>query len=114
MSLAEKHCVPCMDSAEEPLDSQSAQRLLAAMSGWHLSEDSKSISREWSFKNFKYALDFVNEVSVIAEAENHHPDISFGWGYVRISFTTHSINGLHENDFVMAAKINLLGQRETL
>ena len=109
MTLAEQHCVPCEDEGESPLSKESSYELLAAMSGWRLSEDGKQISREWQFKNFKHALDFVNQAAVVAEAENHHPDISFGWGYVRICLTTHAIGGLHQNDFVMAAKINALG-----
>jgi len=86
-------------------------KLLADMSGWRVSEDGRHLTREWSFKNFARALDFVNQVSVIAEAENHHPDISFGWGYAKITLMTHDVGGLTENDFVLAAKFNALGHR---
>lgn len=108
MSLAEQHCVPCGGEAEA-LNMTAAQKLLADMSGWKLSDDGKQISREWNFKNFIKALDFVNQVGVIAEAENHHPDIALGWGYVKITLMTHDLGGLHQNDFVVAAKINALG-----
>ena len=58
------------------------------------------------FKNFLESLDFVNKVGKIAENEGHHPDFSFGWGYVKINISTHAIEGLSENDFILAAKID--------
>ena len=74
--------------------------------GWELSADAKKISRKYKFKNFKEALVFVNKIGDIAEAEGHHPDLSFGWGKVTIELMTHAIGGLSENDFILAAKIN--------
>ena len=58
------------------------------------------------FKNFRQALGFVDRIGALAEDEGHHPNITFGWGYATISLHTHKIKGLHENDFIMAAKIN--------
>ncbi|MGB4076518.1 MAG: 4a-hydroxytetrahydrobiopterin dehydratase, partial [Minisyncoccia bacterium] len=78
--------------------------------GWELSEDATKLTRRFPFKDFKTALAFVNAVGKIAEEEWHHPDISFGWGTVELTLTTHSIHGLAENDFIMAAKVNELGR----
>ena len=64
------------------------------------------LSKKFEFKNFLKSQDFVNEVGKISEAEGHHPDISFGWGYAVIKVTTHAIKGLSENDFILAAKID--------
>ena len=64
------------------------------------------LEKNFKFKNFLSSQEFVNEVGKISELENHHPDISFGWGYAKISITTHAIEGLSENDFILAAKID--------
>ncbi|HSR55031.1 MAG TPA: 4a-hydroxytetrahydrobiopterin dehydratase, partial [Alphaproteobacteria bacterium] len=83
-----------------------AQSFLAQTPGWSLAQEGKRLERRFDFKNFKAALEFVNRVGEAAEQEGHHPDICFGWGYADIVFYTHKIGGLHENDFVMAAKVN--------
>lgn len=70
--------------------------------------DGIKIRKEFKFKNFKEALDFVNKVGELAEQENHHPDISLAWGKVVIELSTHAVNGLSENDFILAAKIEFL------
>jgi len=75
---------------------------------WQLVDDGRKIYREFLFNNFLSALAFVNKVGEIAELEQHHPDIEFGWGYARIYIQTHKINGLHENDFILAGKIDLI------
>ncbi|HEX2767821.1 MAG TPA: 4a-hydroxytetrahydrobiopterin dehydratase, partial [Geobacteraceae bacterium] len=62
------------------------------------------------FRNFAEAIGFARQVGEIAEAEGHHPDLSVGWGYCAVRFRTHSIRGLHANDFIMAAKVNRLLQ----
>ena len=64
------------------------------------------MEKKFIFKNFLESLDFVNKVGKIAENEGHHPDFSFGWGYVKINISTHAIEGLSENDFILAAKID--------
>ena len=77
--------------------------------GWDVSKNEKKIyflEKKFTFKNFINSLDFINNVGKISEAEDHHPDISFGWGYAKIIITTHAINGLSENDFILAAKID--------
>lgn len=105
MSLSEKSCVPCRGGVA-PLDLEQAQTLLAQAPGWSLTHDGTRLERRFTFKNFAAALEFVNQVGAIAEQQGHHPDICFGWGYATVEFYTHKIGGLHENDFVMAAKVN--------
>lgn len=107
-NLAGKSCVACRGGVP-PLGRGEAERLRAETPEWKLSEDPSKIERGFKFKNFKEALSFVNKVGEIAEAEGHHPDISFGWGYASIVLQTHKIKGLHENDFILAAKIDRLG-----
>ena len=73
---------------------------------WELRDDGHRIERTFRFRNFQEALGFVRNVGDLAEAERHHPDISFGWGYATIWLRTKKIKGLHENDFIMASKID--------
>jgi 4a-hydroxytetrahydrobiopterin dehydratase len=91
-----------------PLDEKEARKMLTEVPGWNLSADATTIYRDYTFSNFKKALKFVNQVGEVAEAEQHHPDLKLGWGYVHISLQTHAIKGLHENDFILAAKINAI------
>lgn len=105
--LAQKRCIPC-EGGVPPLTRAQAEDLMKEVPGWELSEDAKKITREFPFKDFAKALAFVNEVGKLAEEDWHHPDIKLSWGRVKITFTTHSIHGLAENDFIMAAKVNLL------
>jgi 4a-hydroxytetrahydrobiopterin dehydratase len=107
MNLAEKSCVPCQGGIP-PLDLEEAERLLAQIPGWSLTYDGTRLERRFTFQGFSAALAFVNRVGDIAEREGHHPDIGFGWGYATVVYYTHKIGGLHENDFVMAAKTNEL------
>ena len=90
------------------MGAEEAGRLISQVSGWTLEEDLKGIRREFRFRNFAEAMRFAQQVGEIAETEGHHPDLSVGWGYCTVRFQTHSIRGLHENDFIMAAKVNLL------
>lgn len=105
MSLTGKKCVPC-EGGVKPLSAEEIKQLLAKVSGWEVSEGNTKISKRYAYSNFKKSLAFVNKVGEIAETEKHHPDITFGWGYAVIELQTHAINGLHENDFIVAAKIN--------
>ena len=107
MPLTAKTCTPCRGGIP-PLPRADAEQLLAETPGWSLAPDATSIERTFKFPDFAAALALVDRVGELAEAEGHHPDISFGWGYCRIVFQTHKIKGLHENDFVMAAKVNVL------
>ena len=104
--LTERTCVPCRGGVP-PLTESEANALLEQTAGWTLI-DGQRIERSFEFGNFRDALGFVDGVGALAEEQGHHPDITFGWGYAKISLYTHKIGGLHENDFIMAAKINRL------
>ena len=103
--LTEKRCVPC-EGGVPPLGKSDVERLLAQIPGWSLS--GKWISKEFNFKNFVEAMKLVNHVADLAEAEGHHPDIHIHYNRVRFDIWTHAIDGLSENDFILAAKIDAL------
>lgn len=104
--LSQKICVPCRGGIP-PLPAEQVAALLPQVSGWEARDDASAIEARFRFKNFRVALDFVSRVGELAEAEFHHPvSISFGWGFATIVLQTKKIKGLHENDFIMAAKIN--------
>jgi 4a-hydroxytetrahydrobiopterin dehydratase len=103
--LAQKTCSPCRGGIP-PLTREEAEGLRAQAPGWELRDGHLRIERSFRFGNFKQALAFVDEVGRLAESEGHHPDISFGWGYANVSLSTKKIKGLHENDFIMASKID--------
>ena len=107
MSLAEKHCVPC-EGGTVPLERGRAEERLKEVQGWSLSLDGKSITKNIKFKNFIEAMHFANNIAQVAEIEGHHPDLAISWGKVGIELSTHSIGGLSENDFILAAKIDQL------
>jgi 4a-hydroxytetrahydrobiopterin dehydratase len=98
--LASGKCVPCNDA--KPFTTEKASGLLKDLPGWVLL--SNSIQKEFRFKSYLRGLDFAYSLGKIAELENHHPDLSIGWRRVKVLFSTHAINGLSQNDFVMAAK----------
>jgi 4a-hydroxytetrahydrobiopterin dehydratase len=108
-NLADKACIPCRGGIP-PLEVAVAKQLLSQAPSWTLMDDAHRIERTFRFPDFKGAIAFVNKVGELAEAEGHHPDIHFGWGYATVSMHTHKIKGLHENDFIMAAKINRLAE----
>jgi 4a-hydroxytetrahydrobiopterin dehydratase len=109
-ALATKTCTPCKGGIP-PLPSREAERLLEQVPHWELRDGGLRIERAFKFRNFADALRFVQEVGELAEAEGHHPDISFGWGYATVRLQTKKIKGLHENDFILAAKIDRLIDR---
>ena len=105
--LRSKACVPCR-SGTPPLTAERIAALAALVPEWAVSEDAKLV-REFRFRDFKEALAFVNRVGDLAEAEDHHPDILLHrWKRVMLTLTTHAINGLSENDFIVAAKIDAM------
>jgi 4a-hydroxytetrahydrobiopterin dehydratase len=106
--LTRKHCTPC-EGGVPPLPKEQIERYLAALPGWTLTADGQRIRREWRVKDFVTALDFFQRVGRIAEEEGHHPDLHLvGYRNVAIEIWTHAINGLSENDFILAAKIDTL------
>ena len=105
--LAGKQCVPCR-AGGVPLHREQAERYLEAVPAWSLSEDATRLTRRFEFQDFVEAMEFVNRVARIAEAQGHHPDIAIHWNKVELVLWTHAIGGLHENDFVVAAKIDRL------
>jgi 4a-hydroxytetrahydrobiopterin dehydratase len=109
-TLVGKTCTPCKGGIP-PLTPEEAERFHQQVSQWELRDDAKRIERTFKFRNFGEALSFVQQVGELAERERHHPDISFGWGYVTVSLRTKKIKGLHENDFILAAKIDRLFDR---
>jgi 4a-hydroxytetrahydrobiopterin dehydratase len=106
-NLAEKVCTPCRGGVP-PLTAHEADALRGQAAEWALLDDARRIERTFRFQNFREALTFVERVGELAEAQGHHPDIGFGWGYATVSLRTKKIKGLHENDFIMAAKIDRL------
>jgi 4a-hydroxytetrahydrobiopterin dehydratase len=107
MELSDKRCVPCRGGVP-PMGAAEAEKLVSQVSGWTLEEEINGIRRRFRFRNFAESMRFACQVGEIAEAEGHHPDLSVGWGYCTVRFRTHSIGGLTENDFIMAAKVNRL------
>ena len=106
--LSEKKCKPC-EGGIDPLTREQAQTLMQQLHGdWRLSDDGKSLHREWKFRNFFHTMSFVNAVAHVANAEDHHPDLEVGYGVCKMKFTTHAIDGLSENDFICGAKVDAI------
>lgn len=107
MTFSEKKCTPC-EGGIDPLTRNEAEKLLEKIDDWSLTDDARVITKGFEFEDFKETLDFVNKVAQLSEQQGHHPDIFFGYGYCEILIHTHKINGLHENDFILASKIDLI------
>lgn len=105
--LADKQCVPCEKGADPLKGEEIEKRAKELDADWRV-VDEHHLERQFKFDDFRQALDFVNEVGELAEEQGHHPDIYLSYGKVKIQLWTHKINGLHENDFIMAAKIDAL------
>ena len=106
--LINKKCVPC-EGGVLPFDISEIHNYQKKVDGWNIVKNQKLIfylEKNFEFKNFIDSQNFINKVGEISEKENHHPDITFGWGYAKILITTHAIEGLSENDFILAAKID--------
>ena len=104
--IAQKTFAPCRGGVA-PLTQEAAEGYLSQTLGWEL-EEGCLLRRNFKFADFRQSVSFVDKVARLAEEEQQHPDICFGWAYAAVSLQTHKIKGLHENDFIMAAKINLL------
>ena len=105
--LHQRHCVKC-EPGTPPLSSHEVGHFLEQIDGWTVdnSHGHMRISKLLKFKGFMPAVDFVNRIAPIAEAEGHHPDLLVGWGYAVVQLWTHAAGGLTENDFILAAKID--------
>jgi 4a-hydroxytetrahydrobiopterin dehydratase len=103
--LKARKCVPCQGGIP-PLSVDEANALISQIENWDLIESATKICRTFTFKNFMQAQAFAVKVGILSESENHHPDIHYGWGFCSVFFYTHKIGGLHENDFIMASKVN--------
>ena len=108
--LLKKKCIPC-EGGILPFDIGEIHKYQKKIDGWDVKNKNKNkniyfLEKDFIFKDFINSQNFINKVGEISENENHHPDISFGWGYAKIIITTHAIEGLSENDFILAAKID--------
>ena len=107
-ALRNRRCEPC-PAGTPPLDPARAAALLAELApGWRIAEDGHSLRRAFGFQDFYQTMAFVNAVAWIANAEDHHPDLEVGYNYCRMAFSTHTVGGLSENDFICAAKVDAL------
>ena len=105
--LTAKRCVPC-EGGVAPMQADEARKMLGELDDWALDESGKEIARTYKFKNYYETMAFVNALAWIAHREDHHPDLLVGYNRVQVRFSTHSIGGLSENDFICAAKIDAL------
>ncbi len=103
LNFASKTCSPCRGGVP-PMTEAEARAFAKDVPAWELYDGATKIRRRYTFKDFAEAFAFIGKVAEVSEQEGHHPDISFGWGYAEIVLFTHKIKGLHENDFIMAAK----------
>ena len=107
-SLRDRKCEACA-AGTPPLEPEEAVELLRMLDdGWRIAEDGKSLRRAYGFKDFYRTMAFVNAVAWIANAEDHHPDLEVGYNHCRVEFSTHSVGGLSQNDFICAAKLDAL------
>lgn len=105
MELTAKQCTPCQGGIP-PMSREEAEKYMPRIPGWALVDNATKLMRTFQHKNFAEALAMTNAIGALCESEDHHADITVGWGYCKVIFQTHKINGLHENDFIMAAKVN--------
>jgi 4a-hydroxytetrahydrobiopterin dehydratase len=107
--LAKKKCIPCEEGGD-PLTRDQAEKLLLEVNEWALIDDAHLLAKSFHFKNFVESINFVNKVAAIAEEEGHHPDLTISYSDVGVELTTHAMDGLSENDFILAAKIDEISE----
>lgn len=105
--LATKDCEPCKGGVP-PIPADEARQMASELEGWEISAESSTIHRRFEFKGFAKAVEMANLAAWLGNKQGHHPDISFGWGYCEVLFTTHEAGGLTQNDFICAARLNAL------
>ena len=110
MDLSQKSCKAC-EGGVLPLSPEEARSMLVDVSGWQVNNASNEISRDYRFKNYYQTMAFVNALAWISHQEDHHPDLEVGYNHCLVRYSTHSIGGLSENDFICAAKANALTEK---
>ncbi|TRW99233.1 4a-hydroxytetrahydrobiopterin dehydratase [Paracoccus sp. M683] len=105
--LFSNECEPCKGGVA-PLAAEAVGVLMAQLEDWVLSDDGTTIRRRFAFKGFLKSVEMANLAAWLGNKQGHHPDISFGWGYCEVAFTTHEAGGLTRNDFICAAKLDTL------
>ena len=90
------------------MDREQAEAYLAELEGWELSADGKMINKRFEFRGFFRTMSFINAMAWVVNQENHHPDFSAGYNFCEVGFTTHAIEGLSENDFICATRVEAL------
>ncbi len=110
-ALANSPCQAC-NANSQALSTDEQGELLAQLSGWQINliDGIAQLRKDYGFSNFRHALAFTNSIGALAEAENHHPELLTSWGKVSVTWWTHSVQGLHRNDFIMAARSDALNQ----
>ena len=108
--LTTKRCKPCEGGIAPLTRSEAEAQRNSLESGWQLSDDAGCLKREFRFVDFYRTMSFVNAIAHIANIEDHHPDLEVGYNYCRVRYSTHSIGGLSENDFICAAKLDAIPQ----
>ncbi len=107
MELTKKKCVPC-DKGTPALDRGQVHLLMGEVKGWEVLDDNRKLHKQYKFKDFRQALAFVVKMGMVAEAEDHHPDFTVHYNLVDVTLWTHTVGGLSENDFIVAAKVDQL------
>lgn len=107
-TLRDRRCTACAPGTPALSPDRASELLGQLAPDWRLSEDGGSLKRSFGFEDFYRTMAFVNAVAWIANAEDHHPDLELGYNYCRVTFSTHSVGGLSENDFICAAKVDAL------
>lgn len=105
--LAANHCKP-LKGAEHRLEQARGNELLGTLPGWASADDGKAISKTFKFKDYHQTIAFVNAVAEIANTQDHHPDLSVHYDHCKVRYSTHDVGGLSENDFICAAKVEML------
>ena len=106
IELSSKKCIPC-EGGVDPINKDQALKLISKLDkGWRLSIDNRNITKDFKFKNHYEVISAINLIAWVSHKEDHHPEITFGYSNLSIKFFTYAIDGLSENDFICAAKID--------
>lgn len=110
--LIDKHCKAC-EGGVAPLTHDEVARYLKKLQGWEVDSASKMLTKSYAFKNYYHTMAFVNALAWMAHGENHHPDLEVSYNRCKVHYTTHAIDGLSENDFICAAKVDQILQKSS-